>query len=359
MRVGSLFSGYGGLDLAVEAVTGARTAWVSDVDKGACKILTHRFPDAPNLGDITKVDWSQVEPVDIVTGGFPCQDVSTAGKRAGMKEGTRTGLWSYMRDAIDQLRPGLVVAENVRGLLSAEAASDVEPCPWCLGDGEGEPALRALGAVLADLADIGYDAQWTGLRAADVGAPHGRFRVFVVAHPAGHPRRLGDRDGGATAYAGSLRRGQGWGAGPGEASSGGARSQPAGRGLSPAPDAEHDGRATATVRRGISESEAEGGLLEPEGSAADAWGIYAPAIARWEQVLGRPAPAPLRADGKHGAHRLNPAAVEFMMGLPAGWVMDVPGLTRSEQLKAFGNGVVWQQAAAGLTHLLATKAVAA
>jgi DNA (cytosine-5)-methyltransferase 1 len=171
--------------MGVHSVLGGSTAWVSEIDPGACRILAHRLPDVPNLGDITAVNWANVEPVDILTGGFPCQDVSHAGARAGMGPGTRSGLWSRMADAIDHLRPSLVIAENVRGLLSAEAASDVEPCPWCLGDGAGEPPLRALGAVLADLAELGYDASWYGLRAADVGAPHGRFRVFVLAWPAG------------------------------------------------------------------------------------------------------------------------------------------------------------------------------
>ena len=126
---------------------------------------------------------SRQEPVDILTGGFPCQDLSLAGKRAGLKDGTRSGLWSEFAHAIDVIRPRLVVIENVRGLLSATAHSDVEPCSWCLGDDGGEPALRALGAVLGDLASLGYDARWTGLRAADAGAPHGRFRVFIVAYP--------------------------------------------------------------------------------------------------------------------------------------------------------------------------------
>jgi DNA (cytosine-5)-methyltransferase 1 len=194
--IGSLFSGYGGLDMAVESVTGARTAWVSDIDKGACKILAHRYPDVPNLGDLTAIDWAAVEPVDIITGGFPCQDLSHAGKRAGMADGTRSGLWSYMCDAINIIRPRLVVAENVRGLLSAEALRSVEPCTWCVGD-DANLDLRALGAVLADLADIGYVGGWHGLFAGrptpiddltHVGASHGRFRVFLAAHPAG--RRL-------------------------------------------------------------------------------------------------------------------------------------------------------------------------
>ncbi|MGL4745032.1 MAG: DNA cytosine methyltransferase [Dermatophilaceae bacterium] len=186
-RLGSLFSGTGGLDLALQRVFGARTVWVCDTDPGASAVLAHHWPHVPNLGDITAVDWARTPRVQVLTGGFPCQDVSTAGARAGLRPGTRSGLWSHMAHAIDRLRPDLVLAENVRGLLSAPAASDVEPCPWCLGD-QGRPALRALGAVLADLADLGYDAAWVGLRAADVGAPHGRYRVFVAAWPSDTPR---------------------------------------------------------------------------------------------------------------------------------------------------------------------------
>lgn len=133
MRLGSLFSGYGGLDLAVEAVTGARPAWCCEFDAAPSRILAHHWPDVPNLGDITTVDWGTVEPVDILTGGFPCQDLSHAGKRAGLRPGTRSGLWEHMAYAIDQLRPRLVVAENVRGLLSATAASDVDTMPVVCG----------------------------------------------------------------------------------------------------------------------------------------------------------------------------------------------------------------------------------
>lgn len=133
MRTGSLFTGYGGLEMAVNAFLGAETAWLSDIDPGACKILAHHWPDVPNIGDITAVDWAAVEPVDILTGGFPCQDVSHAGKRAGLRPDTRSGLWTHMAYAVSQLRPRYIIAENVRGLLSARAASNVEPCPWCLG----------------------------------------------------------------------------------------------------------------------------------------------------------------------------------------------------------------------------------
>jgi DNA (cytosine-5)-methyltransferase 1 len=103
VKIGSLFSGYEGLGMAVQSVLGGDIAWVSDIDPGACKILAHRYPDVPNIGDITTVDWSAVEPVDVLTGGFPCQDVSSAGKRAGLHTETRSGLWAQMARAIDEL----------------------------------------------------------------------------------------------------------------------------------------------------------------------------------------------------------------------------------------------------------------
>lgn len=183
MKIGSLFSGYGGLDLAVQDVLGAEVAWHCEWEDAPSKVLDKNFPGIPNYRDVTKVDFSQVEPVDILTGGFPCQDLSLAGKRAGLKEGTRSGLWSEFARAISTIKPKLVVIENVRGLLSATAHSDVEHCSWCMGDGPSEPNLRALGAVLGDLADIGYDAKWTGIRASDAGSCHNRFRIFVIAFP--------------------------------------------------------------------------------------------------------------------------------------------------------------------------------
>lgn len=183
MKIGSLFSGVAGLDRAVEAVTGATPAWFVEFDKAPSKVLARQYPDVPNYGDVTAVEWSEVEPIDILTGGFPCQDLSIAGKRKGLRPGTRSGLWEHMSYAIDALQPRLVVIENVRGLLSAEAHSNMEPCAWCLGD-ESDSYMRALGAVLADLADLGYDARWCGIRASDAGAPHLRFRVFIIGFPA-------------------------------------------------------------------------------------------------------------------------------------------------------------------------------
>lgn len=392
LRIGALFAGYGGLDMAVESVLDAEVAWVSEFDAHPSRILAHRYPDAPNLGDVTRIDWSAVEPVDVITGGSPCQDLSHAGKRAGMKAGTRSGLWASMCDAIDIIRPRLVLWENVRGALSAEAtAGDVESCELCVGDGRG-PSLRALGRVLGDLAEIGYDAAWTGLRAADVGAPHGRWRAFVLAWP-------------VDSYAG----GEAWDERAGlctdEPAGGGRGLPPRVRGqvvpalsLLPTPRATRGGSGTETMyelgAQRSDEERTQGVVLLPtptstdhkaSGSAAYAktdthnvgttltdaavrqperWGEYAPAIARWG-ALTRPAPAPTEPTGKGGAHRLSPRFVEWLMGLPDGWVTDPaiwdgvkPSTARNAQLTALGNGVVPQQAAAALRWLLDVRSAA-
>ena len=210
LKIGALFAGYGGLDMAVMDTLDAKLAWYAEFDKAPAKVMAHHHPNVPNLWDVTKVDWSAVEPVDIITGGSPCQDLSHAGKRAGMTEGTRSNLWVAMREAIATIRPRLVVWENVRGAFSAPADSALEPCPGCVGDGDDGPVLRALGRVLGDLADLGYDCRWYGLRAADVGAAHGRFRVFLFAVPADADvsglEGLADQAGAAPAAEGVAKR---------------------------------------------------------------------------------------------------------------------------------------------------------
>jgi len=181
-RIGSLCSGYGGLDMAVAEVFGGEVAWFFEYDKAPSKILAHHWPDIPNYGDMTKADWAGIEQVDILCGGTPCQDLSGAGKRAGMTEGTRSNLWVQMREAIAVQRPSIVIWENVRGAYSACADSDMGLCPGCVaGTGEHRPFLRALGRVLGDLSSLGYDSRVVPLRGSDVGAAHGRYRLFVVA----------------------------------------------------------------------------------------------------------------------------------------------------------------------------------
>lgn len=188
LRYGSLFSGAGGLDLAVEEVFGATCAWHSEINPAAAKVLKHHWPEVPNLGDISAVDWSRVEPVEIICGGFPCQDISVAGRQAGMGNGTRSGLWSEFARVIAQLRPNFVVIENARNLLSVEANRSVEQFAAGVGDGSDGPVLRAIGAVLGDLSDLRYDAQWITASASDVGAPHRRERVFILATNAQNDR---------------------------------------------------------------------------------------------------------------------------------------------------------------------------
>lgn len=381
MKIGSLFSGYGGLDIGVQSVLGGSTAWVCEIEPAPSKILAHHLPDAPNLGDITAVDWSEVEPVDVLTGGFPCQDVSHAGKRAGLKDGTRSGLWSYMHDAIDHLRPQLVVIENVRGLLSASTGRSSKVVTVGPRGGRKVGVTdRALGVVLADLADIGYDAAWYGLRAADVGAAHGRFRVFIFAWPAADAGRgehgwpvlvraeharpdtadltllptpaVNDMGEGKTVEAWdewTARMKSTHGNGNGHGKSLAIEAQR----LLPTPVSDNSrglpssGTAYASLPNAVA--------LLPGAAHHDRWGEYADAIARWEAVLGRPAPVPteigaarLNRHGNPSRHpRLSPRFVEWLMGLPAGWVTDPAiGLTRNQQLKALGNGVVPQQAAA-------------
>nr|WP_280723359.1 DNA cytosine methyltransferase [Kitasatospora sp. MAA4] len=405
LRIGSLCTGYGGLDMAVREAFGGTVAWVADIDPGASAILAHHHPTVPNLGDITAVDWAGQERVDIVTAGFPCQDVSSAGLRAGLTAGTRSGLWRQVARAVKELKPSLVVIENVQGLLSARADGDVQPCPWCLGDTGAERAVRALGTVLADLAALGFDAEWLSLRASDVGAAHQRNRVFILAwpaHPQGprlqgaglrgrpaerrpapaDPHRLGShRDGTRrkgrdepaahhlpAADPGHLRRpadqrdvraGQPDAgrraaadadrlrfAGHGQLPSGrdavrrGLRPDPDGRDPAPA-DAPGDGRQS----RWAEPARQQGGPDAALGGSPD-WGPYTEAIARWASVCGRPAPRPTDDRG-----RLNPPFVEWLMGLDDGWVTAVPGLNRTAQLKALGNGVVPAQAAHALRIL--------
>lgn len=366
--LGSLFSGYGGLDMAVNAVFGAETVWHSEIEKAPSKILAHHSPGIPNIGDITKVKWENVPPVEIICGGSPCQDVSQAGKRAGMTEGTRSNLWREMVTAIKTLHPRLVVWENVRGVLNAPAFSTSD-----LGPGEGllddrpNGHLRALGRVLGDLADLGFDAEWGMLRASDVGAPHHRARIFLLAWPSGesilNPRNYPRR----TEYGFQFEKSPGGFRESGENTS---NTQGYGRNVrssknewqtdrkvnSPTNDcevaanAEREGRGPGRNGSGDASSQGAPGDTERCSKSQINWGVYAPAVEQWEK-LTRPAPFPVEI-GPKGGRRLAAPFAEWMMGLPPGWVTDVPGVNRREQLKAIGNGVCPQQAMSAIFALV-------
>lgn len=170
IRTGKLCAGYGGLSLAIGD---KHPTWMSEVDRHASRVLRERFPCTPNLGDMTSVNWADVARVDVLMGGTPCQDLSMAGRRAGMVGGSRSGLWSYMMQAAKELEPNVVIWENVEGARTAVAGG-----------------IPALGRVVTDLAGLGYGVVWDSVRASSVGAPHRRGRCFVRAFRPTAPHAL-------------------------------------------------------------------------------------------------------------------------------------------------------------------------
>jgi DNA (cytosine-5)-methyltransferase 1 len=288
MRIGSICTGYGGLDLAAEAVFDAELAWCADIAPGPCKVIAARWPDTPNLGDIAGIDWAAVEPVDIITAGYPCQPFSHASM---YREGTNDPrhLWPHVHRAIRELRPRITILENVSGHRS-------------LG----------FGAVLGDLAEGGlHEVRWASVCASDVGAPHERERLFIAAVTVTADATI----------AGLQRRS--------------APSQwpaPAGR---PGAVAETLWQLPATAYRSADDFD---------------FAEFKPVIDRWAAVIGRPPTYPVLT-GQQGAPVNSPRFVEWMMGLPAGWVTDVPGLSVQEMLQLLGNGVVPQQAAFAISRL--------
>jgi DNA (cytosine-5)-methyltransferase 1 len=157
MRVGSLFSGIGGLDLGLERAA-MTVAWQSEIDPYARRVLARHWPDVPNLGDITTIDWKDVPRVDLICGGYPCPAFSQAARGRNVAP----NLWPWMRDAIAALRPRYVLIENVAAHLG-----------------------RGFSSVLADLDALGFDAEWATLTACAFGAPHTRRRLFALAYPHG------------------------------------------------------------------------------------------------------------------------------------------------------------------------------
>lgn len=158
LTVGSLFSGIGGIEIGFER-EGFRTIWFVERDEYAAAVLRKHWPETPIYGDITTLDFGTVQCPDVLTGGFPCQDISNAGKRAGI-DGSRSSLWKHYLRAIGELRPRYAVIENVAALTQ-----------------------RGLDVVLADLAQVGYDAEWYNLSASAAGAPHRRERIFIICYP--------------------------------------------------------------------------------------------------------------------------------------------------------------------------------
>jgi DNA (cytosine-5)-methyltransferase 1 len=306
VKIGSLCSGYGGLDMAVEAYYDAQTVWMCDIDKYSSIVIKERW-GLPNLGDLKTVDWAAVEPIDILTAGYPCQPFSTAGQRKGLED--ERHIWPYIKEIISRLQPKRVILENVRGHLT-------------LGFKE----------VLKDLTEIGYDARWAIVRASDVGAPHQRARLFVIAYPnsegfQGSWNKTNDASNGVITNSDSTSHKQ---------------SRRANRPIS---------QSSSEVINRTNRNEYGSGVEDVQRTNSDGIGRSmgrqeTQQYQRQSQFIANPlesdiftraVPNPLE-EGK-----LNAKFVEYMMGLPDGWVTDLD-ISRSQQLKLLGNGVVPQQA---------------
>lgn len=377
LKLGSLCTGYGGLDMAVEQHFNDETVWYSEFDKHATKVCEVRIPGRPNLGDLTQVDWSQVEPIDILTAGYPCQPFSLAGARKGTDDPRH--IWPRIADAIRILRPRICVFENVAAHLT-------------LG----------FDHVLSDLASLGLDVRWGVVSAREAGAPHNRKRLWIVAvqhtghHARGSEQKLESETTAGISSGSSVESADSEGItgcvtdGNDEADwntesefgnwlgenltieAQGARSEserldrsstdtddstgkPQVRGVRE----EHCSTTTHTNSATVREYPGESFVSETGTNPSDGvghsdrersvveWGPYRPAIEQWEQ-LTRPVPAPTETHNEK--QRLSPRFVELLMGLPDGWVTDVD-IPRTQQLKALGNGVVPQQAALALQLL--------
>lgn len=158
MRIGSLFSGIGGLELGLEWAGLGRTVWQVEREPYCQAVLARHWPDAKRFDDVRSVGSHNLQPVDIICGGFPCQDISYAGKGAGLA-GKRSGLWFEFARIVREMEPKYVVVENVAALLA-----------------------RGMGDVLGTLASLGYDCWWDCISAGSVGAPHVRDRAFIVGY---------------------------------------------------------------------------------------------------------------------------------------------------------------------------------
>lgn len=171
LRVLDLFSGIGGFSLGLERTGGFETVAFCEIEEFPRKVLNKHWPEVPIYHDVRTLTKDILDrdgiAVDVITGGFPCQDLSVAGKRAGMGEGTRSGLWSEIVRLIGELRPRYVIVENVANLLS----------------GPSEKRGGWFSRVLGDLAEIGLDAEWHVIPASYVGAWHQRNRVWLLAYP--------------------------------------------------------------------------------------------------------------------------------------------------------------------------------
>jgi DNA (cytosine-5)-methyltransferase 1 len=169
MNVLDLFSGIGGFSLGLERA-GMRTVAFCEIDPYCRAVLRKHWPDVPIHEDVRELDGAAFRGVDVICGGFPCQDISQAGKRTGIVEGERSSLWQEFARLIRDIRPRFAIVENV-----------------------SELTVDGLGVILGDLASMRYDAEWYGIPASYVGRPQARKRIWIVAYPDSSGRQADDQ----------------------------------------------------------------------------------------------------------------------------------------------------------------------
>lgn len=300
MKIGSLFTGIGGLELGVcdtvssIAPYGNDIEWIAETDGNALKILEHStmFHGVPNLGDVTKTDWTTVPDVDCITGGTPCQDFSHLGTRKGL-EGEKSSLLFTFIEAVKAKKPDYVLWENVTGALT-KVAYDV---------------------LLDALNEAGYSTSSVILPASSLGMPHKRARLFVFAE-----------------------RAEEWVAPFND----------------PLVKVKHDTRLRClptTNRSRMDGRKSPGYAKRPSFYDLKQWSedevraSYGVVIERWERTFGREAPPLSKPKGT-----LNVEFIEWMMGFPKGWVTDADDVSRTAKLAALGNACTPQQASEAFYH---------
>lgn len=300
MKIGSLFTGIGGLELGVFntlvsiAPYSNYIEWIAETNGNALKILDHStmFHGVPNLGDVAKIDWSAVPDVDCITGGTSCQDFSHLGARKGL-EGEKSSLLYAFIEAVKSKKPDYVLWENVAGALT-KGAYDV---------------------LLDALNNADYSTSSVILPASRLGMPHKRSRLFVFAE-----------------------RTEKW-AVPFNAQLVEVRPDTRLRCLPTPNRSRMDGRKSPGYSKRPSFYDLKY-WSEDEVRAS-----YGTAIERWEETLGREAPPLAKPKGA-----LNVEFVEWMMGFPKGWVTDADDVSRTAQLAALGNACTPQQASEAFYH---------
>jgi DNA (cytosine-5)-methyltransferase 1 len=308
ITTGSLFSGYDGLGLGLDMLIPNTRQWFVEINTHASKVLNSAWPTVPNLSDIITTNWNTVPPVDVLTGGFPCQDLSIMGRRQGIAPQTRSGLWTCMADAINVLRPRMVLIENVQGILSAKAiGGTLEQCEQCV-DETRNTTLRALGAVVGNLTQMGYSSRWGTVAAAEAGALHPRKRVFIIAHPRDQPLHQWWFNAGGRTISGRLR--------------------PDSRSIPTPMTSDHSG----------------GGMTDSVVRREEFLETYGHNLQYWAKVTNQEPPPPVDSG------RINHVFVEWLMGVPLGHVTGVASWAQS--MKMLGNGAVPQQVALAISRLL-------